>query len=146
MSSARRSATACATARVELIDAAVRRRATTSTTCSSCGPTHRDALRAHLDERGIASAVHYPVPIHRTEALRAPRAGRRHRGPSPSALAERICSLPLWPGMTDAQVERVVEAVREFAPPSAGVGRFARSSQALGAPARTSSESTAMTA
>ena len=94
---------------------------------------------------GIASAVHYPVPIHRTEAYTHLGLGAGSR-PVSERLAERICSLPLWPGMTDAQLERVVDAVREFAPPSAGVGRFARSSQALGAPARTSSESTAMTA
>jgi dTDP-3-amino-3,4,6-trideoxy-alpha-D-glucose transaminase len=105
----------------------------------------RDALRAHLDERGIASAVHYPVPIHRTEAYTHLGLGAGSR-PVAERHADRICSLPLWPGMTDAQVERVIEAVREFAPPSAGSGRFARSSQALGAPARTSSESTAMTA
>ena len=85
------------------------------------------------------------MPIHRTEAYAHLGLGAGSR-PVSERLAERICSLPLWPGMTDAQLERVVEAVREFAPPSAGVGRFARSSQAPGAPARTSSESTAMTA
>ena len=68
----------------------------------------RDALRAHLDERGIASAVHYPVPIHRTEAYAHLGLGAGSR-PVAERLAERICSLPLWPGMTDAQVERVVE-------------------------------------
>jgi dTDP-4-amino-4,6-dideoxygalactose transaminase len=105
----------------------------------------RDALREHLDERGIASAVHYPVPIHRTDAYAHVGLGAGSR-PVSERLAERICSLPLWPGMTDAQLARVVEAVREFAPPSAVVRRFARSSQAPAAPARRSSESTAMTA
>ena len=105
----------------------------------------RDALREHLDQRGIASAVHYPVPIHRTEAYAHVGLGAGSR-PVSEHLAERICSLPLWPGMTDAQLARVVEAVREFEPPSAVVRRFARSSQAPGAPARTSSVSTAMTA
>jgi dTDP-3-amino-3,4,6-trideoxy-alpha-D-glucose transaminase len=105
----------------------------------------RDALRQHLDERGIASAVHYPVPIHRTEAYAHIGLGAGSR-PVSERLAERICSLPLWPGMTDAQLARVIEAVREFAPPSAVVRRFARSSQALGTPARRSSVSTPMTA
>ncbi len=30
--------------------------------------TQRDALREHLDAHGVSSAVHYPFPIHRTEA------------------------------------------------------------------------------
>ena len=105
----------------------------------------RDALRRHLDQRGIASAVHYPVPIHRTEAYAHVGLGAGSR-PVSEGLAERICSLPLWPGMTDAQLARVIEAVREFAPPSAVVKRFVRSSQAPGTPARRSSVSTAMTA
>jgi dTDP-3-amino-3,4,6-trideoxy-alpha-D-glucose transaminase len=77
----------------------------------------REGLRAHLDERGIASAVHYPVPVHLTGAY----AGL---GLEPGSLpnsemqAESICSLPLWPGMTDAEVDRVVDAVLSFRTPA----------------------------
>ena len=38
--------------------------ATTSSISSSCGLLPRDALRDHLDARGIANAIHYPTPIH----------------------------------------------------------------------------------
>jgi dTDP-4-amino-4,6-dideoxygalactose transaminase len=72
----------------------------------------RDLLRAHLTARRIASAVHYPVPIHRTEAY-------AHLGlqagslPVAESMAARVCSLPLFPGMDDAQVDAVAEAVAE---------------------------------
>ncbi len=73
----------------------------------------RDALRAHLERRGVASAVHYPTPIHLTEAY----AGL---GMTPGSLpvcerlAKRMCSLPLFPGMSDAELERVVAGVCSF--------------------------------
>jgi dTDP-3-amino-3,4,6-trideoxy-alpha-D-glucose transaminase len=74
----------------------------------------REQLRAHLAEHGIASAVHYPTPIHLTQAY-------AHLGLRPGslpvceALAQRICSLPLFPGMTDIELERVAAAVISFA-------------------------------
>jgi dTDP-4-amino-4,6-dideoxygalactose transaminase len=77
-----------------------------------CG--QRDRLRAHLAERGIASAVHYPTPIHLTEAY-------AHLGMGPGSLpvsedlAQRICSLPLFPGMSDAELLQVGNAVLTFA-------------------------------
>jgi dTDP-4-amino-4,6-dideoxygalactose transaminase len=72
----------------------------------------RDALRAHLAERGVASAIHYPVPIHLTGAY----AGEaRGCGPLPVAerLATEVCSLPMHPGLTDDEVERIAAAVLE---------------------------------
>jgi dTDP-3-amino-3,4,6-trideoxy-alpha-D-glucose transaminase len=74
---------------------------------------HRDALRAHLARRRIATAIHYPVPIHQTPAY-ADREGR----PLPIAeeLASRILSLPIYPGMTDEEVKLVAGAVADFRP------------------------------
>jgi dTDP-3-amino-3,4,6-trideoxy-alpha-D-glucose transaminase len=72
----------------------------------------RDLLRAHLTARGIASAVHYPVPVHLTEAY--DHLGYAHGSlPVAEEMAERICSLPIFPGMTSAQVEAVATALRE---------------------------------
>jgi dTDP-3-amino-3,4,6-trideoxy-alpha-D-glucose transaminase len=74
----------------------------------------RDELRAHLERQGIASAVHYPTPIHRTGAY-------AHLGMGPGSLpvserlSERMCSLPIFPSMTDAEIERVAQAVLGFA-------------------------------
>ncbi len=71
----------------------------------------RDRLRALLDEHGVASAIHYPTPIHRTPAY-APLVGSDDPAPVASALAREILSLPIFPSITDAQIERVLCAVR----------------------------------
>ena len=73
---------------------------------------NRDALREHLAHRGIATALHYPVPIHRTPAF-------AHLGLGPGTLdvserlAGEICSLPLFPRIDDDAIARVVAAVQE---------------------------------
>lgn len=72
----------------------------------------RDALRRGLAARGIASAVHYPVPIHRTEAY-AHLGVREGALPVAEALAGQICSLPIFPGMGSEQVAAVAAAVAE---------------------------------
>ena len=71
----------------------------------------RDALRAHLDAQGVSTAVHYPFPIHRTDAYGPDEAGTR---PTAERLAQQICTLPLFPTMTDDDVARVVDAVASF--------------------------------
>jgi len=73
----------------------------------------RDRLRAHLDAEGIDTGIHYPVPLHRQDAW------RRAYGESPSLpraerLAAEILSLPIFPELTDAEVERVASAVESF--------------------------------
>jgi dTDP-3-amino-3,4,6-trideoxy-alpha-D-glucose transaminase len=73
----------------------------------------RDALRAHLARRGVASAVHYPTPIHLTDAY-------AHLGQPPESLpfseelCSQVCSLPLFPGMSEGELERVAAAVLSF--------------------------------
>ena len=69
---------------------------------------------AHLSERQIGCAVHYPVPVHR-------QLGYAERVVQPAdglPVTERICrqilSLPLYPELSDADVERVIAAVRGF--------------------------------
>jgi dTDP-4-amino-4,6-dideoxygalactose transaminase len=73
----------------------------------------REALRAHLERHGVSSAVHYPFPVHRTEAY-----GAMPEGSLPAAerLAEEICTLPLFPTMSDDDVARVIAAVASFEP------------------------------
>jgi dTDP-3-amino-3,4,6-trideoxy-alpha-D-glucose transaminase len=78
---------------------------------------HREELRAHLQERGIASAVHYPEPIHTSQAY-ASLAQDPDVAPVASSLAGEILSLPIFPGMSGQQIERVGDAVCEFASPS----------------------------
>jgi dTDP-4-amino-4,6-dideoxygalactose transaminase len=70
----------------------------------------RDELREMLARRGIETRVHYPEPLHRVRAVAS-----TVRAPVPLdnsvALAETVLSLPLYPQITDREVESVVECV-----------------------------------
>jgi dTDP-4-amino-4,6-dideoxygalactose transaminase len=71
------------------------------------------ALAAHLQERGIGTGRHYPEPIHLTDAY-------RHLGhavgafPVSERIAKACLSLPIFPGVTDEQLDRVCSAVAAF--------------------------------
>lgn len=73
----------------------------------------RDRLREHLAVHGVASGVHYPVPIHRTPAYSDLGMGANSL-PTVERLASEICSLPLYPGMSGEAVEQVCRAVHTF--------------------------------
>jgi dTDP-3-amino-3,4,6-trideoxy-alpha-D-glucose transaminase len=73
----------------------------------------RDELRNHLDRCGIASAVHYPTPVHLQPAY----AELGHRpGDLPVAeqLAAECVSLPLFPAIEDWQIAETVAAIESF--------------------------------
>jgi len=73
----------------------------------------RDALREHLERSGIATGVHYPVPIHLSEAFSALGLAKGEL-PVAEGLAERTCSLPIGPYQTDEETERIARAVHRF--------------------------------
>ncbi len=71
----------------------------------------RAALAAFLKERGIQTGIHYPVPCHRQPAL------ERLNPPSLPAterLVDEILTLPISATHTEAEIDQVVAAVREF--------------------------------
>ncbi|MFV1958295.1 MAG: DegT/DnrJ/EryC1/StrS family aminotransferase, partial [Planctomycetota bacterium] len=70
----------------------------------------RDALRERLAERGIATGVYYPVPLHRQSCF-APHTVASC--PAADALAGQVLSLPCFPGLTRLEQDAVIEAVRE---------------------------------
>jgi dTDP-4-amino-4,6-dideoxygalactose transaminase len=70
-------------------------------------------LEAHLSARGIATGRHYPCPPPLTPAF-AWLGHRQGEFPVAEALAAEGLSLPIFPGMTEGQLERVTEAVQEF--------------------------------
>ena len=75
------------------------------------GPAERrDRVARHLAERGIASAVFYPIPLH-LQPLYASLGGRPGDLPVAERAAHEVLSLPLYPEMTAAQVDRVAGAV-----------------------------------
>jgi dTDP-4-amino-4,6-dideoxygalactose transaminase len=73
----------------------------------------RDALREHLAAREIGSQIHYPLPVYRQAAyahLRVPSGACPHA----ERAAAEVLSLPIYPELTDEQVEAVASAVNEF--------------------------------
>jgi dTDP-4-amino-4,6-dideoxygalactose transaminase len=73
----------------------------------------RDELKAHLDANGIGCALHYPLPLHLQKCY----AELGHKaGDFPVAeKAGREClSLPIYPELTDTQVQRITEAIKDF--------------------------------
>ena len=73
----------------------------------------RDALMQHLQEREIGCIIHYPIPIHLQKAY-ATMGWKPGDFPVAEAAAGEILSLPLFPTMTDEQVDTVVTAIKEF--------------------------------
>jgi dTDP-4-amino-4,6-dideoxygalactose transaminase len=74
----------------------------------------RDGLQRRLSERGIGTLIHYPVPPHLQPAY-AELGWTAGRFPIAEAIHAEVLSLPIWPEMTDAAVEQVVDAVRACA-------------------------------
>lgn len=72
----------------------------------------RDEVLRRLHEAGIGAGVHYPVPIHLQPAF-APLGHRPGDFPVAEAAAGEILSLPMYPEITPAQQERVVDEVRK---------------------------------
>jgi dTDP-4-amino-4,6-dideoxygalactose transaminase len=73
----------------------------------------RDALAAFLKERGVATLIHYPIPLHLQPAFASLGAGEGSL-PVAETAAREILSLPLYPELTDDQAQRVAAAVRDF--------------------------------
>jgi dTDP-4-amino-4,6-dideoxygalactose transaminase len=74
----------------------------------------RDELMAHLKERGIASAVHYPSPLHQQPAMAGLVDAREGDLPVATAAAREVLCLPVFPELTHEEVEAVAAAVRGF--------------------------------
>ncbi|MEI5672946.1 MULTISPECIES: DegT/DnrJ/EryC1/StrS family aminotransferase [unclassified Nocardioides] len=72
---------------------------------------HRDRVRELMAEAGVATGLHYPTPVHLLPAF-----ARLGLGPGSFPRAERaageILSLPMYPGLSAAQQERVASALR----------------------------------
>jgi perosamine synthetase len=83
----------------------------------------RDALLAGLKERGIGSAVYYPTPIHLLKPYLpgyVDLAGQRPANrdwdlPETMRAAGEVLSLPVYPGLTDADLGRIIDAVNDLA-------------------------------
>jgi dTDP-4-amino-4,6-dideoxygalactose transaminase len=73
----------------------------------------RDGLAAFLRERDIATGLHYPQPVHLTDAC----AFLGHRAgsfPVAEQLSQECLSLPMFPGISEAQLGAVAESIRAY--------------------------------
>jgi dTDP-4-amino-4,6-dideoxygalactose transaminase len=73
-----------------------------------------DLVQQRLKERGVASMVYYPVPLH-LQPLYALLGGKPGELRVSERAAREVLSIPLYPEMTHEQIELVAEAVRESA-------------------------------
>jgi dTDP-4-amino-4,6-dideoxygalactose transaminase len=72
----------------------------------------RERVRALLDERGIGTGVHYPIPIHRMRAYTL--LGYDEGSlPATERLAKEVLSLPLYPELAEEAVDRVCAALAD---------------------------------
>ena len=75
--------------------------------------TDRDGLQARLKAEGIATAVHYPKPLHLQPAM-ASAGGRPGDLPVSESLTREVLCLPLYPELSLDEVARVASEVRSF--------------------------------
>ncbi len=73
----------------------------------------RDRLRRRLASAGVGTGVYYPVPVHRQPAYEAWQ--REVRRPRAERAADDMVSIPVYHGLSDAEVELVARSVREVA-------------------------------
>jgi dTDP-4-amino-4,6-dideoxygalactose transaminase len=72
-----------------------------------------DALADFLARRRIATGRHYPTPVHLTAAYQW-LGYRRGQFPVSEALAATALSLPLFPGISELEIELVADAISDF--------------------------------
>lgn len=72
-----------------------------------------EALQSFLDQHGVATGRHYPQPIHLTAAYES-LGYRRGEFSVAEALSNEVLSLPIYPGIGEAQLDAVVAGVRAF--------------------------------
>jgi dTDP-4-amino-4,6-dideoxygalactose transaminase len=84
-------------------------------------PQGRDVIARRLQEVGVSTAVHYPIPIHRQPLYRS--LGYRTRLPIAEQASNEVLSLPVHPALTRADLtlvaERVSSTVARLAPRAA---------------------------
>jgi dTDP-4-amino-4,6-dideoxygalactose transaminase len=73
--------------------------------------TMRDELREHLQSHGIGTEIYYPVPLNRQKCFASLEAGPF---PESEAAARQVLALPIFPELTDCEVELVADAVTSF--------------------------------
>lgn len=74
---------------------------------------NRDAFMAYLKDNGVASQIHYPIPPHLSEAY-ASLGYKKGDFPIAEQYADEVLSLPMYTGITDDEIQRVVEVINNY--------------------------------
>lgn len=75
--------------------------------------TYRDALQKFLQEQGIGTLIHYPIPIHLQEAYES-LGLKKGAFPIAEELATTCLSLPIWPGISEEEISYVCKSIKQF--------------------------------
>lgn len=73
----------------------------------------RDALEQYLNNKGIGTNKHYPIPIHKQKAYRNELLAKESL-PVAEKLSSSVLSIPMYYGMTDEEIDYVIEALNSF--------------------------------
>jgi len=73
----------------------------------------RDALERHLAKHGVETVKHYPIPMHLQECY-ADLGYKRGNFPIAEEISDTVLSLPMYYGMTEEQVQYVIDVINQF--------------------------------
>jgi dTDP-4-amino-4,6-dideoxygalactose transaminase len=73
----------------------------------------RDALQKYLSDNGIPTIIYYPQPLH-LQKVYADLGHKPGDFPCAQSVSRRILPLPIYPELSDAQVDYVIEKIHEF--------------------------------
>ena len=79
---------------------------------SQSGDCKRDDLVAYLGEKGIGTGVYYPIPIHKQPLYR--KLGFEDSLPVAERFAKEVLSLPVHPAVSEADLDHIIETVKEY--------------------------------
>ena len=82
-------------------------------TCEIPRTDRRDSLQRFLNERGVPTIIYYPKPLH-LQPVYSDLGYREGDFPVAESAAKRILPLPMYPELTDEQVDYVIQTIREF--------------------------------
>lgn len=74
--------------------------------------SNRDEAVVALDDQGVKTVIHYPVPLHRQLAFKEFMSGDL---PETERAASRVLSLPMFPEISESEIDRVIDAVTQVA-------------------------------
>ncbi|MEG0630586.1 MAG: DegT/DnrJ/EryC1/StrS family aminotransferase [Christensenellaceae bacterium] len=74
--------------------------------------TFRDELQKYLLNHGIQTLIHYPIPIYKQEAYA--KQYEKEQFPVADELADTVLSLPMYYGMSDVQIDYVIDCINHF--------------------------------